>query len=324
MIARNALLGIMIYTPIFSLQSPLPRSEPSKETIRMSGTTRLQVRYKNWQPNLEGNLRLENGTPGEIAQQDPTPVRSAMAQDLNPQRAWHLLTGSYYTFFSGFMVGAFYRIAQGERHRNDWASNWGSKTAGGNWDDWFWLDTRNRYEHSAIADITWRSNLKFIPGENWVFEIKNRMMHTYYNDPRYAATSNAGKYSPDTNETKYIVRPGLMYYWLKGDQPFMNFYLQYEAHFALNFGNRALTESWAYFGFLYHITDSVALGLNIARAQWWWTTSDSVTSIAPDQQCAVAPGAASVPCNQIQYTTTDRAWVFGFTALVRLDFTPDP
>jgi hypothetical protein len=157
-----------------------------------------------------------------------------------------------------------------------------------------------------------------------VFELKNRIMYTWYTDSRYAARDNWGQSTADIAETKYIVRPGIQYFWLDGDRPFMTFFLQYEAHFALNFGSRTLVESWGYLGFLYNITDEVALGFNIARAQWWWSTSNSVQGIgAVAGSCASAIGGTpDVACNQINYLTTQRAWIYGFTAMLRLDFSP--
>ena len=100
----------------------------------------------------------------------------------------------------------------------------------------------------------------------------------------------------------------------------------------MNFGARTLVESWGYFGFFYHITEEVAFGLNIARAQWWWSESDSVRNIRPQfgstspEQCAAtataAGGVSNIQCNTMSYLATQRAWVVGFTAMLRLDFTP--
>jgi hypothetical protein len=157
-----------------------------------------------------------------------------------------------------------------------------------------------------------------LPGENWVFELKNRIMYTWYTDDRYGNRDNWGQSTTNIAETKYILRPGLQYFWMDGDRPFMTFFLQYEAHFALNFGTRTLVESWEYFGFFYHVSEELAIGLNISRAQWWWSTSNSVQNIRPVEVCAPNNDA----CNTAQYVVTQRAWVVGFTAMLRLDFTP--
>ena len=308
--------------PAFAWESVAPRTSSEKETAFYGATLRAQLRYKNWLPLVETNYRAENGNQGNPRIEG---VYNATANGLNyvTQQTWHAMLGSYFNIFNNLMVGGFYRYAQGERHRNDWiGSGWGPNGTSSGW-DWFWLNTNNRPEQAAIGDITWRQDLKFLPGENWVFELKNRFHYTWYSDDRYANRDNWGAHSTNVAETKYVVRPGLQYFWLDGDKPFMTFFLQYEAHFAINFGTRSLVEQWGYFGFFYHVTEEVALGFNIARAQWWWSESDSVRNIRAAEMCAsTAGGAATAACNTTQYVATQRAWVMGFTAMLRFDFTP--
>ena len=309
--------------PLFAWTSPAP--QPAKDTAFYNGTIRAQVRYKNLLPLVETNYRLEAADQGN-GRLEGLANKTTAGLETFKQQTWHATLGSYVNLFPNLMVGGFYRYAQGERHRNDWVSaGWTGASA---W-DWFWLNTNNRPEHAAIGDITWRQALKFLPGENWVFELKNRFHYTWYSDDRYEAKDNWGKHSANVAETKYVIRPGLQYFWLDGDKPFMTFFLQYEAHFALNFGTRSLVEQWGYFGFFYHVTEEVALGLNIARAQWWWSESDSLRNVRPaagsttPEMCSTAVGGAvNIDCNTIQYVTTQRAWVIGFTAMLRFDFTP--
>lgn len=186
--------------------------------------------------------------------------------------------------------------------------------------DWFWLNTNSKPEHSAIGDITFRYRLDLLPGENWVFELKNRALYTCYTDTRYASRDNWGQHSDAVAEMKYIVRPGLQYFWLDGDRPFVTFFAQYEAHLALNFGNRRLVESWAYLGFLYHFSEEVAVGMNLAFAQWWWSEFDSVRNIRAAETCT-SGASAPFTCNATQYVTTQRAFIVGALALFRFDLT---
>jgi hypothetical protein len=310
-----------LFCSLHAWQTPAPAA--AKDTTFYGGTVRAQMRYGNWLPLLEANYRLENASQGNPRPEGIANTGSNIPADFR-QQSFHATLGNYYNILPQVMVGGFYRYALGERHRNDWTSlGWITNQ----W-DWFWLNTNNRPEHAVIGDITLRHTLKFLPGENWVFELKNRMHYTWYSDGRYELRDNWGRHSANVAETKYVLRPGLQYFWLDGDRPFMTFFLQYEAHFALNFGSRALVESWGYFGFFYHITEEVALGLNIARAQWWWTESDSVKNIRSNpaggtEMCATTVGGPSdTVCNNITYTATQRAFIIGFTAMLRLDFTP--
>lgn len=308
---------------VYGWTSPAPQA--GKDTGFYNGTVRAQLRYKNWLPLIETNYRFESADQGN-GRLEGLANKTTAGLEAFKQQTWHTTLGSYVNLFPNLMLGGFYRYAQGERHRNDWTSSgW---TGGSAW-DWFWLNTNNRPEHAAIGDVTWRQTLNFLPGENWVFELKNRFHYSWYSDDRYEAKDNWGKHSGNVAETKYVIRPGLQYFWLNGDKPFMTFFLQYEAHFAINFGTRSLVEQWGYFGFFYHVTEEVALGFNIARAQWWWSESDSIRNIRPaagsttPEVCSsTVGGAVDTNCNTIQYVTTQRAWVIGFTAMLRFDFTP--
>ncbi len=302
-----------------------PTPQAARDTTFYSGTVRAQVRYRDWLPLAETNYRFENIAQG-TSRVGGGVNSTATGQQTFTQQPWFATLGSYFNLTPNFMVGGFYRYAQGERHRNDWVSaGW---TAPEKW-DWFWLNTNNRAEQAAIGDVTWRQKLPFLPGENWVFEIKNRLHYTWYSDSRYEDRDNWGRHSANVAETKYVLRPGLQYFWLDGDKPFMTFFLQYEAHFALNFGTRTLVESWGYLGFFYHVSEEVSIGLNIARAQWWWSESDSLRNVRPaagsttPELCSADAGqSADITCNGMKYVATQRALVVGVTAMLRLDFSP--
>lgn len=323
-ICRSLLSWVLLVTaPLFSWDSVAPQTP--KDTVFYSGTLRAQIRYKDWLPMFETNYRPEASAQGNPRPDGVSPANVTSAGTTTfTQQPWYATIGSYYNIFNYLMVGGFYRYGQGERHRNDWVgSGWAPAAASSVW-DWFWLDTNNRPEHSAIADITLRQKIPFLPGDGWVFELKNRAIYTWYTDSRYASRDNWGQSTANIAETKYVVRPGIQYFWLDGDRPFLTFFLQYEAHSALGFGTRSLVESWGYLGFLYNVTENMAVGLNVARAQWWWSTSNSVQNIgAAAGNCATSVGATpDTACSAVTYLATQRAWVMGFTAMLRFDFTP--
>ncbi|MCS6972105.1 MAG: hypothetical protein N2Z22_08120 [Turneriella sp.] len=308
-----ALLCVGVFSPRWSWESVAARSEPIPNSIFAAGTVRALVRYNDWNPMLESTYRYETEPLGNMRLEGTN--ETAEAKGDFRQQPWHVLLGSYYNITNALMVGAFYRYAQGERHRNDWI---GSKKAPVNNWDWFWLNTNNRPEHTAIGDVTWRFKASFLPGENWIFELKNRLWYTAYNEARYDTADNWGRHAARVEETRYVLRPGLQYFWLDGDQPFMTFFLQYEAHFAVNFGRRSLVESWVYLGQLYHLTTEFAVGLNFSFTQWWWTESDSVRNI-PDTEMCTVPGGSPIRCNTTQYVTSQRAFIIGAIALLRMD-----
>ena len=320
--SRSVLLyAVLVSTHAYAWTSPVPQSP--KDTAFYNGTLRAQVRYKNFLPLAETNYRFETADQGN-GRLDGLANKTTAGLATFTQQTWHATLGSYVNLFPNLLLGGFYRYAQGERHRNDWiGSGWNQAVGASNTWDWFWLNTNNRPEHAAIGDVTWRQALKFLPGENWVLELKNRFHYTWYSDDRYENRDNWGKHSANVAETKYVLRPGLQYFWFDGDRPLMTFFLQYEAHFAINFGTRSLVEQWGYFGFFYHVSEEVALGLNIARAQWWWSESDSVKNIRAAETCSsTVGGPTDTVCNTIQYLATQRAWVIGFTAMLRFDFSP--
>ncbi|HMV37511.1 MAG TPA: hypothetical protein PKD60_16530, partial [Turneriella sp.] len=104
--------------------SPAARTEADKDNPFVSGTLRLQLRYKDWLPSLETNYRYETATQGNM-RTDGAQNQTAAGLSSFQQQPWHAMLGSYYNILNSLMVGGFYRYAQGERHRNDWVgSGW--------------------------------------------------------------------------------------------------------------------------------------------------------------------------------------------------------
>ena len=183
--------------------------------------------------------------------------------------------GAYYRLMPGLTVGGFYRREYGLRHDGDWKNETGT---------WAWSNTNSRGEDSLILDVTPRLTLDFLPGENWVAELKTRSIFNTF-----------------SGEKTLTLRPGLTYFWLKENEPFLNFFLQYEIYFPLNYGVQTIYQSWLYLGTLYHWSHSVQAGLYGAlKSETWGGTPGFV-----------AQGGAA-------YSVTARTFVVGAVAVFQL------
>lgn len=160
--------------------------------------------------------------------------------------------GAYYRLFHNLKVGAFYGRAYALRHDEDWASVNGT---------WAWNNTNSRGEDLIIGDVTPLTALEFLPGKNWVGEFKIRYIYDAFN-----------------GQQSLILRPGIRYFWLDGDEPFLNFFFQFEALLPLNYGVQSIYEKWTYIGALYHLNDHVDLG-GFTAAKWetWGSTQSYIT-----------------------------------------------
>ncbi len=146
-------------------------------------------------------------------------------------RVYHsLLLGGYYGISENWSIGGFYRRAYGLRHADDWVKPGA---------EWSWFDSRHRGEDSVLLDATG----KFMLSEHWVGEVKTRFSNNLFN-----------------GEQDLMVRPGLTYFWLKDERPFLNFLVQYEMDFALNYAHRELNERWLYIGTIYRLNSYLDVG----------------------------------------------------------------
>ena len=169
-----------------------------------------------------------------------------------------LTLGTYYRIMKNLKIGAFYRFQQGARHDNDWIEDA---------TDWVWASTETRSEHLALFDITPRVKLDFMPGKNWVFELKSRYSYNTYNSHHLLR-----------------IRPGLTYFWIDGLDPFMNFYLQYEVYIPLNYSTKVFYERWLYLGSLYHFNQIVKFGIFGSYREITWTNSAGFDKVYPGSE----------------------------------------
>lgn len=182
--------------------------------------------------------------------------------------------GAYHRILKFLRWGLFYRRAYGLRHDNDW-TNPGT--------GWAWTNTNGRGEDFLIADITPRVQLNFMPGENWVAEFKTRYFYDFFNQ-----------------QQTLTLRPGLFYFWMKDNEPFINLSLEYEMYLPLNYGTSTIYEQWVYLAALYYLKESIQLGPFIDFHSQTWGTSASFLAKA-----------------NRSYSITENSMLYGLTAVFR-------
>jgi hypothetical protein len=185
-----------------------------------------------------------------------------------------LTLGTYYRLHRNVKAGAFVRLQQGVLHDDDWIEE-----SPGVWE---WDDPAERTEVVAIADVTPRFQLDFLPGENWVVAVKAR-------------------YELNTGDLHQSIkaRPSLTYFWIVDRNPVLNATIAYEAYFPLNFGSTLLYEKWVYLNLLYHLTPTVKLEAGIARRVITWTDSEEFEDLFPAED----------------YEIDAKSWVIGLGVL---------
>ena len=159
--------------------------------------------------------------------------------------------GAYDRLIENLKVGAFFSRAYGLRHDEDWFSTNGQ---------WGWTNTNGRGENLLIGDVSPVATLDFLPGKNWVGEFKTRYIYDTF----------------DAQQT-LMVRPGLRYFWLRDDRPFVSLFFQVQANFPLNYGVKTIYEKWFYAGALYRIAGQIDLGGFVAtKWETWGNTQDFI------------------------------------------------
>ena len=175
--------------------------------------------------------------------------------------------GGYYRVHPNVKIGAFYRLQFGARHDDDWI-NTGS--------EWIWRDTSLRPEHIAMVDVTPRFLMDFLPGENWVFSVKNRYEATMYEQ-------DASFYFLQS----LMVRPGITFFYLRNREPVFNVSLQYGSYWSLNFGEVPWYSHGPYVNFLYHLSPGLQLDASVGAKFIYWDESADFDAAWPNNTYAV-------------------------------------
>jgi hypothetical protein len=231
-------------------------------------------------PTNTGVIELESRTSllMDVGRFDPLIELEGRFEETNLEFRYRSLTaGTYVRILKNLKAGAFYRIQQGARHDDDWIE----PTVG----VWEWVDSRTRAEQVLILDLSPRFLFDFLPGQNWVFAVKNRYLYNTYN-----------------GQQSILVRPGLTYFLMRSREPVLNLSFNYGFYIPLNFGDTFLYEHTPYLSALYHLNRNVKLELTAAYRTVIWSTSED--SLA----------------NGDTYAVPDRSFVVGFGLLFPVSF----
>ena len=186
-----------------------------------------------------------------------------------------LLAGAYYRFHKNLKAGGFYTLLAGARHDDDWV---------GDPSRWWWEKTTDRPEQLLSLDVSPRFLLASLPGENWVFMLKNRYIFNTYN-----------------GHQTLMVRPGLTYVHIQDREPIFNIGFHYGVYLPLNFSEVLIYEHDPYVNLIYHVNRRVKLELFGAWRFRTWSTSEDVSD-----------------AGESGYRVQDRVFVLGTGLIVRL------
>ena len=172
------------------------------------------------------------------------------------------MIGGYYRIHDNVKVGAFYKLAVGERHDEDWIESGSS---------WIWRDTSGRLEHTFHADVTPRFLLEFMPGRDWVLSIKNRYGITLFEEGGELVTLQT-----------LLVRPGLTWFWVRDREPVLNVSVQYGVYASLDFGDTWWYRHGPYAQLIYHLAPDLMLGVDAGTNWIYWTESADFDRVWPN------------------------------------------
>lgn len=241
MLGRRYLSAIGVLTLALSVGAPLQAEHvPTSPTggLEVEGFARLFLEAGDF--DLFGEALGRWGTDSAV----DLPYRS-------------LTLGSYYRVHENVKVGAFYRMQASALHDDDWIALGGG--------EWAWRDVGSRYEHELMLDLSPRLLLDFLPGESWVFMLKNRYMVNF-----------------TVGHQSVMTRPTLTYFFLRERQPLFNISAAYALYFPLNFSDALLYQHWPYLELLYHFSPEIKLDLRLSRRVVTWTDSADFQEAHPE------------------------------------------
>jgi hypothetical protein len=214
----------------------------------------------------------------DLGRLDPLLEVQGRLEDPSHELGFRAVTlGGYYRLHRNLKMGAFYRLQWGARHDDDWISS------APTW--WEWQETGDRLEQVLVVDVSPRFLLPFLPGRDWVFQLKSRYALNTWN-----------------LQQSLQLRPELTYFLLVDRRPVLNLSLAYGLYFPLNFGGSPLYEHAPYVALLYHVSPAVQLELSGSYRTVFWSMPQAVID------------AGEPPYPPVEF----RAWVVGLGVLLRV------
>lgn len=187
--------------------------------------------------------------------------------------------GSYFQPWDFLRVGLFYRKQWGTRQDADWV--W-SDTA----NNWVWTNVNGRSDDILIADVTPRALIPYLPGKDWVGELRTRY-----------------EYSTLARSHTLLLRPGVRYFLLDDGNPTWQFYGTFEARLGLNYGRSLLNETSTYLGALHFFSRWFQAGLYTGLWSQNWSSTSFYT-------------ANTTPAST--YLVTQLSWFVGLNAVFQI------
>ncbi len=237
--------------------------QPQKEQFSSGELqARLFIPLGDWQPYSE--LRYRYSNPAE-----------------SPNNQYgSFLAGGYWQKIPWLRLGAFYRLETGNQHDDDWHKENDTSM------NWEWVSALDRFESSAVADVTLRTATDFFPGaffKTGLLELKNRAHYNVYQE-----------------EVLWQIRPGFTWFWMRGGVPVMNFFVQYETWYVSSSHRNNLWEDWTYFGTLYFVSEQTQIGSTLSWRRTFWEPSEQFRERRPNDTYLIEQGSAVISILFIQ------------------------
>lgn len=164
--------------------------------------------------------------------------------------------GAYHRIHRNVKAGVFYRLQFNARHHDDWIESGAT---------WVWADAAGRAEHLLMADVTPRFQLDFLPGRNWVGDVKARYAFNFHN-----------------LQHTLLLRPGLTFFWMKDRTPILNISARYATYLSLNFGVVPWYRHGPYLNILYHLSSNILIDVGFSRQWVYWSESREFLADFPE------------------------------------------
>lgn len=142
----------------------------------------------------------------------------------------------------------------GELFNEDWI-----KPASG---VWMWENTSNRAVDYSLLGIKPRTQLSFLPGKAWLFQLDIELKHNHFNQ-----------------QQTLTFLPELKYFQYRDGKPFITYFYRHQSSQGMNFGDNRIYRKYDYLGFLYHANKFVAFGPFVGISSYKWFSTPEIESM---------------------------------------------